>query len=237
MGDSHMMIPRLSLRVSSIAILNLIIFVNELPNTQSKAYNSNEAIHTEIVRAVNDGFTINQEDKDYLGDMNRRIRLESADSDDVDMRIVDGQESKLGELPYQCALQFKSSGFSYCGAALIDPLETNVPKWIITADHCVKDRSKDSLQVVCGVLKMSATKPWNRFDIESIMQHPYSSDTKIGDLALIQLKVTSSELTHRAASGSNGMIPINIPDMKIFKKFAGMLLLSYFSMITCKIFS
>ena len=92
-----MMIPRLSLRVSSIAILNLIFFVNELPNTQSKAYNSNESIHTEIVRAVNDGFTINQEDKDYLEDMNRRIRLNSADSDDVDMRIVDGQESKLGK--------------------------------------------------------------------------------------------------------------------------------------------
>ena len=92
-----MMIPRLSLRVSSIAILNLIIFVNDLPNTHSKAHNSNEAIHTEIVRAVNDGFTINQEDKDYLEDMNRRTRLDSADSDDVDMRIVDGEESKLGK--------------------------------------------------------------------------------------------------------------------------------------------
>lgn len=45
----------------------------------------------------------------------------------------------IGELPYQCALEF-SSGFSYCGAALIDPLETNVPKYVITADHCVKDR-------------------------------------------------------------------------------------------------
>ena len=46
----------------------------------------------------------------------------------------------IGALPYQCALQFRSTGFSYCGAALIDPLKTGSAKWVITADHCVKDR-------------------------------------------------------------------------------------------------
>ena len=45
-----------------------------------------------------------------------------------------------GELGYQCALQFKNTEFSYCGAALIDPLGTRKPEYVITAAHCVKDR-------------------------------------------------------------------------------------------------
>ena len=45
-----------------------------------------------------------------------------------------------GELGYQCALQFKNTEFSYCGAALIDPLGTSKPEYVITAAHCVKDR-------------------------------------------------------------------------------------------------
>ena len=46
----------------------------------------------------------------------------------------------IGELPYQCALQSAYDGFSYCGAALIDPLEKGTPHYVITAEHCVRDR-------------------------------------------------------------------------------------------------
>ena len=35
-------------------------------------------------------------------------------------------------------------------------------------------RFKDTLQVVCGVLKMSQTKDWNRFEIDDIVEHEYS---------------------------------------------------------------
>ena len=54
-----------------------------------------------------------------------------------------------GELGYQCALQFKNTEFSYCGAALIDPLGTSKPEYVITAAHCVKDRLINITYKIC----------------------------------------------------------------------------------------
>ena len=48
-----------------------------------------------------------------------------------------------------------------------------------------------------------------------------NSTTKIGDLAIIHLEDNNLGLTHRADTDSNGMKPINIPDMKIFEKISG----------------
>ena len=45
--------------------------------------------------------------------------------------------------------------------------------------------------------------------------------SKIGDLALIRLKERADVLTHRADPSSNGMTPIDIPDMSTFRRFAG----------------
>ena len=45
--------------------------------------------------------------------------------------------------------------------------------------------------------------------------------SKIGDVALIRLKERPDVLTHRADPTSNGMTPINIPDMSTFRQFAG----------------
>merc|ERR1712226_1713428 len=188
------------------AVLALVLYVIQLPCSLSKPSVSEDNINDAIRDAVNDGFTITREDKDDF---------------DGDLRIVDGVDAKLGELPYQCALEFKSSGFSYCGAALIDPLETNKPEYLITAAHCVKNRAADTLEAVCGVLKMSKTRDVNRFPVKRIEQHPYNSDTKIGDLAILQLEVNSRQIeTHRSES-SNNMAPIKAPDMTVFSKFSG----------------
>ena len=43
----------------------------------------------------------------------------------------------VGEFPYQCVLAL-DDGFRFCGASLIDPLGTGIPKYVITAAHCVK---------------------------------------------------------------------------------------------------
>jgi len=205
----------LSVRFCFTAIFALTIFVTELPTSRSKAHVSEWVDDNEIRREVNDGFTITKEDKDFFEQMNNDIRMTTARP----ARIVAGQDATLGELPYQCAIQFKSTGFSYCGGALIDPLKTNVPKYVATAAHCVKDRSADALQVVCGGLKMSQTKPWNRFQVETIHQHSYDGTSKIGDVALLQLKVTSAELQHRSDAHSNGMIPIKLPE--VTRSFSG----------------
>ena len=45
--------------------------------------------------------------------------------------------------------------------------------------------------------------------------------SKIGDVALIRLKERADVLTHRADPSSNGMTPIDIPDMSTFRQFAG----------------
>ena len=45
--------------------------------------------------------------------------------------------------------------------------------------------------------------------------------SKIGDLALIRLKERADVLTHRADPSSNGMTPIDLPDMSTFRQFAG----------------
>jgi len=200
-----------------------ITLATDLPTETITARISDEHINDSIRRAVNDGFTITKDDKEFFESIIRNEYSSHTESGGVieDPRIVDGEEAALGALPYQCALQFRSTGFSYCGAALIDPLKTGSAKWVITADHCVKDRLKDTLQVVCGVLKMSQTKDWNRFEIDDIVEHEYSSVSKIGDVALIRLKERADVLTHRADPSSNGMTPIDIPDMSTFRQFAG----------------
>ena len=48
-----------------------------------------------------------------------------------------------------------------------------------------------------------------------------NSVSKIGDVALIRLKERADVLTHRADPSSNGMTPIDIPDMSTFRQFAG----------------
>ena len=65
---------------------------------------------------------------------------------------------QLGELGYQCALQFKNTEFSYCGAALIDPLGTSKPEYVITAAHCVKDRLVNILNSICTNFLMYPNK-------------------------------------------------------------------------------
>jgi len=191
--------------------------VIQFPCSLSKPGLSEDNVNAAIRDAVNEGFTITKEDKEYLD-----MFSESNDDFDGDLRIVEGVDAKLGELPYQCALEFKSSEFSYCGAALIDPFETNKPEYLITAAHCVKDRAPNTLQAVCGTLKMSKTKDVNKFPVKTIIQHEYDSNTKIGDLAIVQLEVNSRQIdTERDSTGPNIMKPIKIPDMNIFSKFSG----------------
>ena len=157
-----------------------MMFINlatNLPTATSSARIFDEHINNVIRRAVNDGFTITKDDKEFFESIIRNEYSSNTESGGVieDPRIVDGEEAALGRLlhvnfnfeiqkyiiklygnylfhciiytsiyigalPYQCALQFRSTGFSYCGAALVDPLRTGSAKWVITADHCVKDR-------------------------------------------------------------------------------------------------
>lgn len=208
-----------SSNLNSYAILAITVFLTQFSYSSSKPGLSDEEINNAIRNAVNDGFTIAKEDKEYFNEI--IAKTESSDDFDGDLRIVAGQDAQLRELGYQCALQFKNTEFSYCGAALIDPLGTRKPEYVITAAHCVKDRTPDTIQAVCGALKMSEVTESNKFAIDRIMRHPYDSTTKIGDLAILKLKVDSKHMAVHRSDHSNGLDPINIPDMNVFKKFSG----------------
>ena len=71
------------------------------------------------------------------------------DTEILIFRVMTNIIIEIGELGYQCALQFKNTEFSYCGAALIDPLGTSKPEYVITAAHCVKDRLVNVLKGIC----------------------------------------------------------------------------------------
>ena len=81
---------------NSYAILALVLFVVQLPHSSSKPSASDEAINNEIQDAVNDGFTITKEDKEYFDN----IIKSSKDSNefDGDLRIVSGEDTELGEI-------------------------------------------------------------------------------------------------------------------------------------------
>ena len=80
----------------SYAILALVLFVVQFPFSSSKPGASDEAINNAIQDAVNDGFTITKEDKEYFDN----IIKNSKDSDefDGDLRIVSGEDTELGKI-------------------------------------------------------------------------------------------------------------------------------------------
>ena len=54
-----------------------------------------------------------------------------------------------------------------------------------------------------------------------ILDNFFLRNTKIGDLAILKLKLDSRHIAMHRMDHSNGLDPINIPDMNIFKKFSG----------------
>lgn len=51
----------------------------------------------------------------------------------IDSRIISGEKAKLGQFPWQAALNliFANGESHFCGGSLISP------KWVMTAAHCV----------------------------------------------------------------------------------------------------
>ena len=73
------------------AILALVLNVIQFPCSLSKPGLSEDNVNAAIRDAVNEGFTITKEDKEYLD-----MFSESNDDFDGDLRIVEGVDAKLG---------------------------------------------------------------------------------------------------------------------------------------------
>ena len=90
----------LSVRFSPITVLVFITLATDLPTATSRSRISDEHINNAIRRAVNDGFTITKDDKEFFENIIRDEYSSNTESGGVieDPRIVDGEEAALGRL-------------------------------------------------------------------------------------------------------------------------------------------
>ena len=90
----------LSVRFSLITVLVFITLATDLPTATSTPRISDEHINNAIRRAVNEGFTITKDDKEFFENIIRDEYSSSTESGGVieDPRIVDGEEAALGRL-------------------------------------------------------------------------------------------------------------------------------------------
>ncbi|XP_046819420.1 chymotrypsin-2-like [Vespa crabro] len=103
-------------------------------------------------------------------------------------RIVNGEDAKLGEIPYQVSLQIKLSAFHFCGGSILDK------NYVITAAHCVSSKSKDNIQIVAGTNYLNDENS-SFHNVKRIIVHEnYSpSDSWKNDIALLEVVEPFSE--------------------------------------------
>ncbi|KAI4479926.1 hypothetical protein M0804_010665 [Polistes exclamans] len=105
----------------------------------------------------------------------------------LDPRIVNGQEAKPGEIPYQVSLQVKVSAFHFCGGSVLNE------HYVITAAHCVVTKTENGIQVVAGTVNLN--KPGSVHNVAKIIVHEnYNpSDSYKNDIALLKVVEPFSE--------------------------------------------
>ncbi|XP_076301532.1 chymotrypsin-2-like [Lasioglossum baleicum] len=99
-----------------------------------------------------------------------------------DPRIVNGEDAKEGDIPYQVSLQNKGSDFHFCGGSVLSE------NYVITAAHCVEGKNPSGIKVVAGTINLS--KPNVERDIVKIITHEnYNSrDSWKNDIALLKVE-------------------------------------------------
>ncbi|NXK56815.1 GRAM protein, partial [Chauna torquata] len=115
--------------------------------------------------------------------------------------IIGGHEAKPHSRPYMVSVQF--GGIHACGGALLHP------RWVLTAAHCVLQRTKGPGTAVVGLHRLqergAATQS---FAIRTACPHPgYDRRTMENDLVLLQLEGTVTRSKTRRPIGLLGKEP------------------------------
>ncbi|MCT4655151.1 MAG: serine protease [Cohaesibacter sp.] len=151
-----------------------------------------------------------------LASAQQRFSCETTDGK-VQSRIVGGQSANINDWPWQVLVRAsKGSRAAYCGGSIISP------KWILTAAHCVIDKSGKPMtslgfkyRIVHGKNKPLKTKG---MAVKKIIAHPnYNPRNFSNDIALIRL--------HQDIPGGAGRA-IQLSSKKLDEVFARPLLCS-----------
>lgn len=104
----------------------------------------------------------------------------SARAEPVAPEIVGGQEADPGEWPWQVFLDLNGS---YCGGSILSAT------WVMTAAHCVDDKSPGDVHVLAGIHDIDTPDPGHvEVGVSQIVVHPGWKDTpNNNDIALLRL--------------------------------------------------
>ncbi|XP_025986030.1 chymotrypsin-2-like [Solenopsis invicta] len=99
-----------------------------------------------------------------------------------DPRIVNGEDAREGEIPYQVSLQRINNDFHFCGGSILND------NYVITAAHCVQGTRASEIKVVAATINLR--DPKSQHEVEKIIVHrEYDpSNSYINDIALIKVK-------------------------------------------------
>lgn len=127
-------------------------------------------------------------------------------SEQHQVTIAGGREATLGELPYAVGLKLKRLRYVYCGGAILSD------RYIITAAHCFDNddarsmdyRDPSTLEVVIGRVNLDDTVHGGIYEVKRIMKHEqYNSNTLVNDIAIIEIKTTTSDSTTSSGTGAS----------------------------------
>ncbi|XP_036138603.1 trypsin-1 [Monomorium pharaonis] len=110
-----------------------------------------------------------------------------------DPRIVNGEEAKPGEIPYQVSLQYKDSSFHFCGGSILNDY------YVITAAHCVYGENANEIKVVAGTINLIDPKSQHNV-VRIILHEEYDENNSwINDIALLKVRnpfIESANIGH-----------------------------------------
>ncbi|XP_012271019.1 trypsin-1-like [Orussus abietinus] len=96
-------------------------------------------------------------------------------------KIVNGQDVKIGEIPYQVSLQRTGNANHFCGGVILNK------DYIVTAAHCVS--SKNARDIIAGAGMIDLRTPGQVTKIEKIIVHEKYNpgDSWVNDIALLKV--------------------------------------------------
>ncbi|CAL7944838.1 unnamed protein product [Xylocopa violacea] len=125
-----------------------------------------------------------------------------------DPRIVNGENAKVGEIPYQVSLQNQGSSFHFCGGSVLNE------NYVITAAHCVEGNTASRIKVVAGTIDLTKPEQGSEHNVTKIIIHENyeARNSWLNDIALLKVEtpfVKSSQVAFVPLPTNNEDIPAN----------------------------